>query len=51
MGEVVSLGGEEAAAGSWMVEEEGCQEAAAGMGTRKMMHWAEEVVVAGQQDM
>lgn len=45
---VVSLGGGEEAGGSWMVEE-GCQEAEVGMGTRRMMHWAEGVVVAGQQ--
>lgn len=47
MGEVVSLEGVVEAGGSWMVEE-GCQEVEVGMGTRRMMDWAEEVAVAGQ---
>lgn len=47
MGEVVSLGGVVEVRGSWMVEE-GCQEVEVGMGTRRMMDWAEEVAVAGQ---
>lgn len=40
----MSLVGEVEAVGSWRVEE-GCQEVEVGMGTRRMIHWAEEVVV------
>lgn len=40
-----SLGGEAEAGGSWKVEE-GCQEAEAGTGTRRRVHWVEEVVAA-----
>jgi len=42
--EVVSLGGEAEAVGSWKVEV-GCQEGEVEVGTREMMHWAEEVLV------
>lgn len=43
-----SLGGEVEVGGWWKVEE-GCQEAEVGMGTRGMMQWVEEVVVAQQK--
>lgn len=45
--EVVSLAGEVGVEGSWKVEV-GCQEGEVEMGTRRLMHWVEEVLV-GQQ--
>lgn len=45
--EVVSLEGEAEVGGSWKVEV-GCQVEEVEMGTRGMMHWAEEVLL-GQQ--
>lgn len=44
----MSLAGEVEAEGSWKVEV-GCQEEEVEMGTRRMVHWVEEVVV-GQQE-
>lgn len=50
--EVVSPGGEVEVGGSLRVEA-GCQEEEAEMGTKMMMmmmmHWAEEVLLVGQQ--
>lgn len=46
--EVVNLGEEAEEGGSWRVEV-GCQEEEVGMGTRRMMHWAEVVLGVGQQ--
>ena len=43
--EVVSLGVEAEVEGSWKVEEVGCQEEEVAMVTRRMVHWAEEVLV------
>lgn len=45
--EAVSLEGEAEAGGSWKVEV-GCRAEEVEMGTRRMMHWAEEVLL-GQQ--
>lgn len=43
--------GEEAEAGGSLMVEAGCQEEEAEMGTKTMMmtHWAEEVLLVGQQ--
>lgn len=46
---VVSLGGEAEAGGSWKVEV-GCQEEEVEMGARRMMHWAEEVLVGERKE-
>lgn len=47
--EVVSLGEEVEAGGSWKVVEVGWQEEEVEMEARGMMHWAEEVLVAQQR--
>lgn len=47
--EVVSPGGE-AGAGDSLKVEVGCQEEEVEMGTRRMIHWAEEASVGQQGD-
>lgn len=47
--EVVSLGEEVEAGGSWMVAEVGWQEEEVEMEARRTMHWAEEVLVEQQK--
>lgn len=44
---MVSLGGEAEAGGCWKAEV-GCLEEEEEVGTRQMMHWAEEALVGGQ---
>lgn len=46
--EVESLAGEAEAGGSWKVEV-GCQEEEVETETRRLLHWAEEVLVEQQQ--
>lgn len=43
-----SLEGEVEVGGSWKVEV-GCQEEEVEMGTRRMVHWAEEVLLGKQK--